>query len=206
MLSLQPRLKGWLHLGQLFELRWEHTSGTSRYQQEYLLCVCVSVQCPHCTLYSISCLFPSSWGSAWRFFSISDTIAKALKTQPRFSTSAFRITRCTWTKSRNGTYLPFPLYLWSALLYRWWPVWVVANRQTTPITRLRFQKGLTTGSDWSSWTTTCERRKKMLRSCHQLWFLKNDTWVEHILLHFWEFRKRLGDLRHLVQMSIKSRL
>lgn len=52
------------------------------------------------------------------------------------------------TRCRNGTYLPFPLYLWSALLYRWWPVWVVANWQIIPIIRLHFQKGLTTASGW----------------------------------------------------------
>lgn len=42
-------------------------------------CVSVWVQHPHRTLYSISCLFPSSWGSTWRFFSASETINKSLK-------------------------------------------------------------------------------------------------------------------------------
>lgn len=97
MLSLQPCLKGRFHLGQLFELRWEHTSWTPRHQQEYLLRVFMRAQYPLCTLYSNSCLFPSSWGSAWRFFSVSDTTGKSLKSSTRFSSSAFGIARCTLT-------------------------------------------------------------------------------------------------------------
>lgn len=130
-------------------------------------CVSVRVQHPHRTLYSISCLFPSSWGSTWRFFSARETIKKSIKKLIMVPNFMYLNTRC-----RNGTYLPFPLYLRSALPYRWWPVWVAANWQIIPTTRLHFQKGLTAASGWSSWSTICERREKMSGS----WYWTSILW------------------------------
>lgn len=90
MLSLQPRLKGRFHLGQLFKLLWKHTEWTPPiHQWGYLLHVCIRTQHAHCTLYSISCLFSSSWGSIWRFFSVCDTSHKSFESSTQFLTSLF---------------------------------------------------------------------------------------------------------------------
>lgn len=129
-------------------------------KQEYWLRVCVS---PTSTLYLVQHFLSFSFQLRLHlkvFFCKRDNkqVIKKLNIVPSFM---YLNTRC-----RNGTYLPFPLYLWSALLYRWWPVWVVANWQIIPIRRLHFQKGLTAASGWSSWSTICERSEKMSGSWH----------------------------------------
>lgn len=172
----------------------------------FVVCLC---ECTMSTLYLVQHLLSFSFQLRLRLkvFFCKWHNSQVLKNSTRFSTSAFRITRCTLRPKAEMEltchfhYIRDQLFFIAGDLFELWQTDKQLQQHV-----FAFRKVWQLDQTGVHGPQHAKEVKKMLRSCHQLWFLKNDTWVEHILLHFWEFRKRLGDLRHLVQMSIKSRL